>query len=160
MNWTGSQPSASPNSWKQHNSGKYESLDFIFHLHDDWTLHHVSHFSKASQKLTWIYLLGLKWSPWLSHNKTPEHPVCMTDSVTDEWTLKISRAQSVSALSQVPETHQKSSQIPLSTGDMKSLTVIGEILRDYRTAGYWNLSNILSQITTWHTDVSKSSYTP
>lgn len=44
-----------------------------------------------------------------------------------------------------------------STSDIKSLIVIGKILRDYSTMGMENyLSNILSQITMLHADVSNS----
>lgn len=52
-----------------------------------------------------------------------------------------------------------------SASDIKSLIVIGTILRDYGAMGYWDrmgelqyLSNILSQITMLHADVSNSPF--
>ena len=91
----------------------------------------------------------------------PPNVLSLHGGSCDPWeeTLKVLWAQSVSAVSRVPDNREDQVKHQQSAGDIKSLIVIGKILRDYSTVweGMENsLSNTLPQITTLHADVSNS----
>lgn len=122
---------------------------------------------KACRKrLTWHwmhYRLEPKWSPWLPFTRALNILFLQRVSL---WPVRGDFKDFMGSvnLSCVPSSGKlRVNQVTLRqrASDIKSLIVIGEILKDYSTVGSCDrmeniLSNILSQITVSHADVTNS----